>query len=262
MRAVGRWGRARSETGHSESPAGQGNEMRFDETVTSTSSTGRAGAPFREARRETPAPDAWRSSGVLLVLCGSAGAVVFLGVGMISAGLGWPVKVALVAGGLATLIVFALMLLNLRALLYTVETIVGHDLNRDGAVGPVGPVGPQVLQVTLTDPEAKQVRYMTLPGVTAEQLVELAEGIVDGRPLTEAAWTGRGRTFSKKQLQEVRSELVARGLAVWRSPGSPPQGVELTRGGRAAMEEIARTRARAGNGGLLAPGEDSPVGEG
>ena len=74
-----------------------------------------------------------------------------------------------------------------------------------------------------------------------DQLARLAAGVLDGAPLAESAWTGRGRPFSKSQFIEVRQTLLTRGLAVWRNEDAPSQGIQLTAAGRALFRHCATT---------------------
>ena len=82
--------------------------------------------------------------------------------------------------------------------------------------------------------------FIDLP-VSDTQLSRLAAGVLDGAPLAESQWCGRGRPFSRGQFAQLRQELLTRGLAVWRNDAAPAQGVELTAAGRAVLKQCLTT---------------------
>src|SRR5512139_3817017 len=90
---------------------------------------------FREATKRSPEGTA----NALLPIAHALGAgfVTFCGVGLISIGVGWPVKWPLIAAGSAMLLVMCLsgwwMVKN--EVLWSVEKILGDDINKDGSVG-------------------------------------------------------------------------------------------------------------------------------
>lgn len=123
-------------------------------------------------------------------------------------------------------------------LCYLVETATGRDINQDGEVGR------PVVHVEVSDLEQRQWRFMELPG-TPEALQELARGVLAGKTLAESEWTGTGRPYTRNEFRDLRAQLIDRGIAEWRNPQHPAQGVELTKPGRAVFAEIARTHAHA-----------------
>jgi hypothetical protein len=73
----------------------------------------------------------------------------------------------------------------------------------------------------------------------SHQLVQLARGVLEGQTLSESAWTGSGQPFTRAEFSNLRGELIRRGLATWNNPRTPARGVQLTRGGMAAMRTFA-----------------------
>ncbi len=73
---------------------------------------------------------------------------------------------------------------------------------------------------------------------TDSQLAQLAEGLLAGKALTEAQWTGAGRPFSVDQFREIRAEMQGAGLIRPKSEKDARQGFSLTPSGRAAMKRL------------------------
>ena len=96
---------------------------------------------------------------------------------------------------------------------------------------PAPPVRIEVL-------EGKATRFVDLPASEA-QLIDLAAGLLEGQTLSEAAWTGGGRPFTRAEFANLRAELMRRGLAAWNNPHTPARGAALTAPGRAVMRHYA-----------------------
>ena len=84
--------------------------------------------------------------------------------------------------------------------------------------------------------QQNQMLFIDLP-CEPSQVLELAEGVVNGVSLSENTWCGRGKPFSISQFRGLRAVLLKRKLAVWRNEHSPSQGVELTLPGRAVFRK-------------------------
>lgn len=82
--------------------------------------------------------------------------------------------------------------------------------------------------------------FLELPA-TSEQLRLLASGVVSGGSLSENAWCGSGRPFTKAQFHALRQALLERGWFQWRSPSAPAQGVEPTHVGRRVFQHLSET---------------------
>lgn len=119
-------------------------------------------------------------------------------------------------------------------------------------VEPTPVFQPSTVRVELIEQENGAVRgeYLNLP-VTPSQLRLLAEGVVSGSPLSENAWCGSARPFTKAQFHQLRSELIERGWLCWRNLNAPAQGVEVTHVGRRVFTFLSEGRYY-----LPEPGED------
>lgn len=80
--------------------------------------------------------------------------------------------------------------------------------------------------------------FLNLPA-THEQLRLLASGVVSGGSLSENAWCGSNRPFTKSQFQDLRQALLERGWLQWRNQNAPAQGVEVTHVGRRVFAFLA-----------------------
>lgn len=101
---------------------------------------------------------------------------------------------------------------------------------------------PSTVRIELIEQENGALRgdFLELPA-TFEQLRLLASGVASGVPLTEHAWTGARRPFTKAQFHELRSELVKRGWCNWRNVNAPAQGVEVSRVGRRVFHYLSES---------------------
>jgi hypothetical protein len=90
------------------------------------------------------------------------------------------------------------------------------------------------------DGHIKGISYIDL-GITRGQLIKLAKGLTDSKPLTEANWTGGGNPFSRSELGRIRGKLLQYGLVGWVNEKHHSQGCKLTDEGREMMTAIAAT---------------------
>jgi hypothetical protein len=120
---------------------------------------------------------------------------------------------------------------------WMVERLLGLDLNNDGYIGLPEPEPMQPVRVELYQDEGRQGDFIDLP-VRPDQLRMLADGLQTGRQFAQSVWTGQGAPFTRPEFEQLRGELIRRGLAEWKKPGYPAQGVELTKSGRAVLRRF------------------------
>lgn len=141
-----------------------------------------------------------------------------------------------------------------RRALHVYELATGADLDLDGAIGepetdqnqpnptaqawPPAQLQPAPVRVVLETPDQRHTSIIDLPG-KPDQVQALARGLLAGDPLTHAHWTGAGQPFSRAEFEQLRGELIRRGLATWRNQGNRANGAELTPAGRAVMRRLA-----------------------
>lgn len=97
-------------------------------------------------------------------------------------------------------------------------------------------VEPRTIRVQIA--EGSRISLVELP-VSEDQLIQFARGVVEGQPLSETQWTGRGRLFLKPDFVALRDELIRRGWLGWVSPGTPARGCAPTAAGRRVFQHIA-----------------------
>lgn len=141
-----------------------------------------------------------------------------------------PLALGVGVGVVATVGTWAMLLRQVRDLLWTVITTVSQERTE--------PERPTV-RVEVAQEGGRVVRYLDLPG-DPDRLAVLARGVLAGRPLSEATWCGAGRPFSRGEFADLRAELLRAGLARWRNPQAPAQGVILTPAGRAVLRRLAQ----------------------
>lgn len=72
------------------------------------------------------------------------------------------------------------------------------------------------------------------------------------------AISGPGKPLTRNQFEAIRDEMLVRGLAYWRSPGSHNQGVALTRAGNAFLMRLAQQGAAQAHTGTHTPVRPEP----
>lgn len=122
-------------------------------------------------------------------------------------------------------------------LINALERSLDVDIDGDGDIGiedDQQPYQPAV-RVEVIEDEGRKGTFASLPAST-DQLATLARGLlIQKKSLSDQTWAGSGRPFSRPAFQMLKSELLARGLAAWNSPGTPARGMTLTRPGQAVM---------------------------
>ena len=107
------------------------------------------------------------------------------------------------------------------------------------------PAPPIELNVTHADETGrfKQMFRFTLPaGVTEQSFSDFASGVtLEQRGLSEAAWTGHGRPFSKAEYSALLDSLTSSGIIRWKNERHPAQGRELTGAGRRSLLQFVYT---------------------
>lgn len=123
------------------------------------------------------------------------------------------------------------------------ERVTGIDINGDGVIGAARKKPNEPLVIRLDDVRNGNYRSRTMElEVTEEELVELARGLLNGRPFTEREWTGKGKPFSSGQegsFRRLRSAWLKQGLLQVVSDKDHRQGFDFTDEGWATLEKLA-----------------------
>lgn len=149
--------------------------------------------------------------------------------------LGLPWALAPIAGLSLALILFSKSLGDWRILagFKAAPTLEVEPKEREYALD-----GPNLVRIEVAEQNGRKLEYYDLPA-TQQQLSDLANGLLSGRTLTEVAWCGPGRTFTRRaEYVALRDELIRRGLACWNSASSPARGCSLTLAGRNVMKHL------------------------
>jgi len=166
------------------------------------------------------------------ILCGAVAGLVAWLLGMPGA---W--RFGAIVGALALVLVWVVLLMQSRSMLWEIERVTGRDFDGDDRVGP--PVELPSLRVEVVEDEDHwRIGHLPLPGGDPDRLQVLARGLLAGRPFSEGEWCGSGRPLSQRQFRSIRDAMVDAGLARWRDPDEPRQGAELTSAGRAVLRRI------------------------
>jgi hypothetical protein len=115
-----------------------------------------------------------------------------------------------------------------------VDTIAGVQEQLQAAT-----VNAQTVRVSLDYNERMAGDFLELPG-GRDKLFTLAEGLTSGKPFTVRAWTGAAGLYTGPDFERLRAELLARGLAAWKSPHDNKSGCVLTAKGRAFFAGLAK----------------------
>lgn len=119
------------------------------------------------------------------------------------------------------------------------EQLTGIDINRDGMIADdPDPENQVITRLEIVKDEGRSTSFLDLPA-TPEELAKLAQGVLEGRALTESNWVGSRNLFTRARFSELRDKLIKRGVLCWNSPGTPARGVTLTRPGKAVFQHLA-----------------------
>jgi len=183
--------------------------------------------------RRTPMLDV----GGFLTLALGSGVVSFVGVGLFAWAVGLTARVALGVAGVVVLAVLAVFIVRVWQAWFQTETV-------RTATRPEPAQRRDRVEVEVSKPEERAMMFLDLPG-SADQLAQLASGVLAGKPFSEGTWSGGGRPYTRAEFRQLRGDLLERGLLTWRNDSAPAQGVELTAPGRAVFRKIAQDSARA-----------------
>lgn len=108
------------------------------------------------------------------------------------------------------------------------EEITGIELD-----GKLGIGEPEVTRIDLTTRAdgGRKTQFLEIP-CSPEDFRRLAVGIIQRRmPFSETAWTGKGKPFSQKGFQKLRSYLIVKGLVTVANSKNKLAGYVFTRDG-------------------------------
>lgn len=196
-------------------------------------------------KRQRPARAATLRSDVAVPCIQSVitGLLAIMGGGGIAAAAGWDVLiVSAIVGAIVTGAAWYLLLRQHSDLLWEIETITGVDLDGDGEKGRPKESTPVEVHIPPgKDQEGKQTLFMDLPA-PPDVLRIFARAVLSGQPMTEGAWSGKGRLFSKPEFILLRDELIDRKLAAWRNPKHHAQGCYLRKSGKYVFRQLAQLK--------------------
>ena len=134
----------------------------------------------------------------------------------------------------AGLAVWAGAAAGMTALVKVAEIAAGGGAEAFGSRQRMTAKAAQV-RVSLMDADRKHETVATF-GVSEDTLRQFAVGIVtEGRGTAQASWQGDLRVVD---LNRIRTEMLQRKLAVWRSPHTPARGWIITPRGRKMLTAL------------------------
>jgi len=153
-------------------------------------------------------------------------------------------KIALISCPIVWLMVWTGLQMRWLNLISFAERLTGWDLPGNDGIELQATTATETMHTVKVDiHEVQNGGYVKTTSArfqaTDHVMRELAQGLLDGRPFTEAEWTGRGKLLSKPKFIEIREEMERRRLIKLRSPNFPQQGFELTKSGQETMRQIA-----------------------
>ena len=128
--------------------------------------------------------------------------------------------------------------------LTVLENYTGLDIDNDGVVGDPESSEPVAVRPVRVDIEERdhQGRHVGTTRATFPnewRMIQLAEHIIINKgTFSEPALCGKGKILTPKEYQEIKTEMLARGMLVARNPREPKQGYEVTRAGLAVMRDM------------------------
>lgn len=93
-------------------------------------------------------------------------------------------------------------------------------------------------RVSIEVSDKRSIKILNV-NMSTERLANVAHAVLNGTPFAERQLAGGDGLLTQQQFRELRDELFARGLIVWKNPSEPRQGVEFTVAGRAMLRKLA-----------------------
>ena len=195
-------------------------------------------APFTEATKRSPARNASLGADVGVPLAQAIiTAIIAALLGLLLMALfAWPWYAPLVIGLIVLALTWLFLLLDHRSLLWSVETIIGLDIDGDGQTGQ-----PKALPAPTIRAEVKQGprwQFADLPGPHPALRKFAIRLLADRVTFSERGAAACGYSVAWEAL---RDEFIRQEWAQWRRPNAPKQGVQLTPAGLALLQSIAET---------------------
>lgn len=221
----------------------------FDQTnTTAVPWSEGAGAPDNgqtfEAERIRPARAPEIEADVLTPLFQSMGVVVFAtlitGYGVLVFS-NWPVHTACFSGLICGAVWFVYSMSMGRKTLWVSEYI-SHGSEPPQAAPVASP--PMQLEVVQTNEHGnfRAMHRFNLPPELSEKIPVFAAGIIGGRGLAEASWTGSTGLFSRAEFAALMAALHQGGLVAWANPEAKAQGRVMTLAGLEAFRQLERLK--------------------
>jgi len=127
-------------------------------------------------------------------------------------------------------------------LVLELEQIFNLDFSGDGKVG----APPELVRIEVSRndiPGTHQVQIYELEKSLFEKLKYLAPAAISGLPISESAWCGAGKPFSKNEFHQVRDELIKRGWLFWKNPDEHSLGLEVSKVGKVVFKHLSGNRS-------------------
>ena len=134
---------------------------------------------------------------------------------------------------IVTGVVWFLLILNWKDLVWNVETALGVDITGDGIIGQASP--QKVIKAEVTTNGGRTTSRYDIPEDT--QLIRFLEAIYKGGDLSEARWTPQANGFSRSGYWKHTGTLIQSGVLRWKNDQAHAQGVELSPEGRDILEQ-------------------------
>lgn len=151
-----------------------------------------------------------------------------------------PYYLAMIAALLVMSCTWLYLLRIWKYLVTRFETLTGIDIDQDGTVGPKEEEKVRSVRIDLQEFQNRQpVRTVRARFANESKMLALAEHLLRyHRPFSEPALCGRGKILQPSEYQEIKTEMLARGMLVARNPSEPRQGYEVTKAGQAVLRDL------------------------
>jgi len=190
---------------------------------------------FSEATRRSPARPATVEGDFAVVALQALGcgvAVCILAVGAtLQWDLPWWTPIMALGGGFS--VAWFILLISQRKHLWIIETIIGQDIDGDGAVGEPK---SKTINIEVIDPENRQIAYDVLPA-DEEMLRDIAIAVFKKQCAFSRRELAQATSLSENDIITLQTEMRRHGYARYKG-GKPNAGTELTRKGEILLRHL------------------------
>jgi len=122
-----------------------------------------------------------------------------------------------------------------------VERISNQDINGDGLIAEAEPTETKhTITVDLrVISKTSDITYRAqFAGISDERMALFARGTLRGRPMTITEWSGKGKPFSRREVEQIMGEMYDRQMVELKNPKNKKDGYVPSKAGWETLRKL------------------------